>query len=407
MTGDRLMATKYPKRPLPMAADLYGDLYSAVEAAPKSDWRGYFPGLAIVAMGTLAAGFLSDHYGVPLTLMALLIGLALNFLSADARLTPGLAFASRSLLRWGIVLVGVRITAGQIVALGPVALLCVVAIVALTMGAGVLAARRLGQDTAFGVLAGGGVAICGASAAMALATTLGEKRTSQAQLTLVLVGISAMSASAMMLYPLVAHAFHLSDLKAGFLLGASIHDVAQALGAGYSYSDGAGGIAAIVKLTRVALAGASAGGGGDGPHALRQRKRGRGEGAGGAVVRRRVLRAGGGQFVRRDPASGGDGRGKGSRGNARVGGHRDRDPLALVAIAGGRTKAAIGDPRVDVGSVRDGAGGSFIADRISEPSIRASPARTEPRVVRSPRRQGQAANRPPDTPSLASAGAPW
>lgn len=238
-----------PRRPLPMAADLYGDM----ESSPKSDWRGYFPGLAIVAMGTLAAGFLSDHYGVPLTLMALLIGLALNFLSADARLTPGLAFASRSLLRWGIVLVGVRITAGQIVALGPVALLCVVAIVAATLGAGLLAARRLGQDDAFGILAGGAVAICGASAAMALATTLGEKRTTQAQLTLVLVGISAMSAAAMVLYPLVAHAFHLNDLKAGFLLGAAIHDVAQALGAGYSYSDAAGGIAAIVKLTRVAL----------------------------------------------------------------------------------------------------------------------------------------------------------
>ncbi len=247
------MASKYPKRPLPMAADLYGDLYGDIETAPKHDWRSYVPGLVVVAMGTLAAGFLSDHYGVPLTLMALLIGLALNFLSADARLTPGLAFASRSLLRWGIVLVGVRITFGQIVALGPVALLCVVLIVALTMGAGILAARRFGFDTAFGVLAGGAVAICGASAAMALATTLGEKRTTQAQLTLVLVGISAMSASAMMLYPLVAHAFHMSDLKAGFLLGAAIHDVAQALGAGYSYSDGAGGIAAIVKLTRVAL----------------------------------------------------------------------------------------------------------------------------------------------------------
>ncbi|PMW03577.1 putative sulfate exporter family transporter, partial [Pseudomonas sp. GW456-11-11-14-TSB2] len=78
--------------------------------------RGYVPGLLVVAMGTLAAGFLSDHYGVPLTLMALLIGLSLNFLSVDGRLTPGLAFASRSLLRWGIVLVGVRVTAGQIVA---------------------------------------------------------------------------------------------------------------------------------------------------------------------------------------------------------------------------------------------------------------------------------------------------
>ena len=247
------MAISRQTRPLPMAADLYGDLYGAIETAPKHDWRGYAPGLVVVLRGALAAGFVSDHYGVPLTLMALLIGLSLNFLSADGRLTPGLAFASRSLLRWGIVLVGVRVTAGQIVALGPVALLCVVGIVAATMAAGVFAARRFGFDTAFGLLAGGSVAICGASAAMALATTLGEKRTTQAQLTLVLVGISAMSASAMMLYPLVAHAFHMSDLKAGFLLGASIHDVAQALGAGYSYSDGAGAIAAIVKLTRVAL----------------------------------------------------------------------------------------------------------------------------------------------------------
>lgn len=236
-------------RALPMAADLYGD----IEPSPKTTWRGYLPGLSIVLLGTLAAGFVSDHYGAPLTLMSLLIGLALNFLSADARLTPGLAFASRSLLRWGIVLVGVRITVWQIYALGPVALIAVVGIVACTMGAGVLIGRRLGFDAAFGTLAGGAVAICGASAAMALATTLGEKRASQTQLTLVLVGISAMSATAMVLYPLIAHAFHLSDLRAGFLLGASIHDVAQALGAGYSYSKNAGEIAAIVKLTRVAL----------------------------------------------------------------------------------------------------------------------------------------------------------
>lgn len=237
------------RRPLPVAADLYGD----IEPSPKATWRGYFPGLAIVTAGTLAAGFIADRYGAPLTLMALLIGLALNFLSADARLTPGLAFASRSLLRWGIVLVGVRVTFGQIWSLGPVALLAVVGIVAATIGVGILAARRFGFDSAFGTLAGGAVAICGASAAMALATLLGERRASQAQLTLVLVGISAMSALAMVTYPIAAHWLALSDLKAGFLLGASIHDVAQALGAGYSYSDGSGQIAAIVKLTRVAL----------------------------------------------------------------------------------------------------------------------------------------------------------
>ncbi len=232
-----------------MAADLYGD----IEPTPKARWKDYLPGLMVVAAGTLSAAFISDHYGAPLTLMALLIGLALNFLSADARLAPGLAFASRSLLRWGIVLVGVRITFGQIVALGPVALLALLVIVALVMGAGVLAARRLGFGSAFGVLAGGAVAICGASAALALATTLGERRAGQGQLTLVLVGISAMSALALVFYPLIAHVFYLSDLKAGFMLGASIHDVAQTLGAGYAYSRGAGEIAAIVKLTRVAL----------------------------------------------------------------------------------------------------------------------------------------------------------
>ena len=235
-----------------MAADLYGDLLYAEPPSPRGA-RAYLPGLTIVALGTLAAGFLSDHYGAPLTLMALLIGLALNFLGTDARLGPGLGFASRSLLRWGIVLVGVRVTGAQVLALGPVALASVVAIVALTIGVGVLIAKRLGLGAGFGTLAGGAVAICGASAAMALATTLGEKRVSQAQLTLVLVGIAAMSAGAMVAYPVLATALRYTDLQAGFLLGASIHDVAQALGAGYAFSPDAGRIAAIVKLTRVAL----------------------------------------------------------------------------------------------------------------------------------------------------------
>ncbi|WP_298400065.1 putative sulfate exporter family transporter [Sphingobium sp.] len=215
--------------------------------------RAHFPGLTLVLLGTLAAGFLSDHYGAPLTLMALLIGLALNFLSVDKRLSPGLGFASKSLLRWGIVLVGVRVTFGQIVALGPEALVAVIAIVAVTIATGIVMARWLGFDAAFGTLAGGSVAICGASAAMALATTLGEKRAGQAQLTLVLVVISAMSATAMVLYPILAHLLHLGDYRAGFVLGAAIHDVAQSLGAGYSYSTQAGEIATIVKLTRVAL----------------------------------------------------------------------------------------------------------------------------------------------------------
>jgi uncharacterized integral membrane protein (TIGR00698 family) len=231
----------------------YADLYNDAAADPEHNVRDYWPGLVVTAAATLAAAYLADHYHAPLTLMALLVGLALNFLSADKKLLAGLAFASRTLLRLGIVLVGARVTFGQMMALGPIALIAVAVILVATIIAGVLSARAFGYDTPFGVLAGGAVAICGASAALALATVLGERRISQAQLTLVLVGISAASSLALFFYPILAHQLHLGDTRAGFMLGVSIHDVAQALGAGYAFSDAAGQIATIVKLTRVAL----------------------------------------------------------------------------------------------------------------------------------------------------------
>lgn len=239
-------------RPIPVAADLYGDLLDTTPGT-RVGFTGYFPGLAITAIASLAAAYLSEHYGAPLMLMGLLIGLAFNFANGDARLHPGLGFASKTLLRWGIVLVGLQITFSQIASLGWVAFGAIAAIVAIVLLSGTIAARTVGRGAAFGTLAGGAVAICGASAALALASILGEKRASQAQLTLVLVAVSAASAVAMSLYPALAHSLHLTDRQAGFLMGASIHDVAQALGAGYSYSPEAGQTATIVKLTRVAL----------------------------------------------------------------------------------------------------------------------------------------------------------
>jgi uncharacterized integral membrane protein (TIGR00698 family) len=238
-----------PPSMLPQAADLYGD----IERTPATRLRSYLPGLLVAVLATLAAASLADRYNAPLTLLALLIGLAMNFLSADRRLTPGLTLASRELLRWAIVLVGARITLAQIIALGPQSLLAVIAIVALTIGAAVLAARLLGFGAAFGTLSGGAVAICGASAAMALSATLGERRVRQAELTLVLVGTSAMSSAALVLYPAICELFRLNDVQAGFVMGAAIHDVAQTLGAGYAFSDAAGQTATIVKLARVAL----------------------------------------------------------------------------------------------------------------------------------------------------------
>lgn len=238
---------------VPAAADLFGDLLDAPRSDEKQSWSDYWPGLLIVGIAALAAAWLSDHYGAPLMLMGLLIGLALNFMNADTRLHPGLGLASKSLLRWGIVLAGAQVTFMQIGSLGIAAFAAIVGIMLLVLGSGYCVARWLRLGTGFGILAGGSVAICGASAALALSSLLGEKRASQSQLTLVLVTVAAASAFAMSTYPVVAEYLHLSDRQAGFLIGASIHDVAQALGAGYSVSPEAGETATIVKLTRVTL----------------------------------------------------------------------------------------------------------------------------------------------------------
>ena len=239
---------------LPLAADLYGAVLDYRERkSAGQQWRAMLPGFAIVAVAALSAAWLSDHYGAPLMLMGLLIGLALNFVNGDPRVHPGLGFVSQTLLRWGIVLVGTQITLMEFGELGVAGFAAIAGLIAIGIGTGVVAARFSGQDRYFGILAGGSVAICGASAALALSGLLGEKRVGQAQLTLVLVAVAAASAFAMSTYPLIATALGLSDHQAGFMIGASVHDVAQALGAGYSFSNSAGETAAIVKLTRVTL----------------------------------------------------------------------------------------------------------------------------------------------------------
>ncbi|MDK2762146.1 MAG: putative sulfate exporter family transporter [Sphingopyxis sp.] len=238
---------------LPSGGDLFGELHLAQVAEGTAPKGSLFPGLAACAAASAAAAWLSDHYGFPIILLGLLVGLALNFISANEATHRGLDFASRTFLRIGIVVLGLQVTFLQIAVLGPVPFVALVVIMALTIGAGFLGARLAGQSPYAGLLAGGATAICGASAALALYGLIGRQRLSQAQFALTLVGISLASALAMTIYPLLASQFGLTDGQAGFLIGASIHDVAQAIGGGYAFSDPAGASATIVKLARVAL----------------------------------------------------------------------------------------------------------------------------------------------------------
>jgi len=201
----------------------------------------------------MAATFVSTVYGGPTILFALLLGMAFNFLAAEPRFAHGLAFSSRSVLRLGVALLGARITLEQLLGLGWATLVGVAASVVLTILFGLAAARAAGLKPRFGVLTAGAVAICGASAAAAIAAALPRGPTHERDTIFAIIGVTTLSTVAMVLYPLVAAALGLTRAQTGVFLGGTIHDVAQVVGAGYSVSPETGDAATIVKLLRVAL----------------------------------------------------------------------------------------------------------------------------------------------------------
>jgi uncharacterized integral membrane protein (TIGR00698 family) len=201
----------------------------------------------------IAATFLSLHYKASVMLFALLLGMALHFLSEEGACLPGIQLASSAVLRAGVALLGLRITFEQVAALGWGSVAMVVVTVVLTIVAGVALARLLRLGSAFGTLTGGAVAICGASAALAIASILPKHPNAERDASFSVIGVTALSTLAMIIYPLVAAAFGLQYRETGIFLGGTIHDVAQVVGAGYGVSQEAGDTATIVKLLRVAM----------------------------------------------------------------------------------------------------------------------------------------------------------
>ncbi len=212
-----------------------------------------YPGVLVAGTIALASTWLAQHYTAPVMLFALLFGMAFHFLYEEGRCVAGIEFSSRSVLRVGVGLLGVRITLSQIASLGVWPVATVIVGVATTIAFGLLLARRLGLSSMFGALSGGAVAICGASAALAIASVLPRDDAKERDTILTVVSVTALSTLAMILYPVFATSIGLDHKQAGVFIGGTIHDVAQVVGAGYTISNETGDIATYVKLLRVAM----------------------------------------------------------------------------------------------------------------------------------------------------------
>jgi uncharacterized integral membrane protein (TIGR00698 family) len=199
------------------------------------------PGLLVCILIAMAASYIASAIAVPAMLCALILGMALHYLSHEAHTAPGMHICATTVLRMGIGLLGAQITAIQIAALGWTSALIIVAAVMTTLLIGNRVAKSLGLSRHLGILAGGATAICGASAAMAIASVLPKNKA------------TIFSTLCMLAYPALAQALGLAPEAAGLLIGGAIHDVAQVVVAGYALGSDAGNAASVVKLFRVAM----------------------------------------------------------------------------------------------------------------------------------------------------------
>ncbi|MET0273449.1 MAG: putative sulfate exporter family transporter [Phenylobacterium sp.] len=215
---------------------------------------GLLPGLALAVVLAGAATLLAKAINAPVAPFALVAGfLGAAPLARRFDLAAGLTLAERPLLRVGVALLGLRIAVGDIAGLGLHTVALVLGCVALTLGLGSLIGRAFGLERGFSMLSASATAICGASAAVAVASVLPRNAETERQTGYVVAVVATLSTLAMLAYPLIAHLANLPASGVALFLGASIHDVAQVAGAGYGVSPHVGDLAVTVKLVRVSL----------------------------------------------------------------------------------------------------------------------------------------------------------
>ncbi len=216
------------------------------------------PGLLLAVFLALAGQYLSrligvDVMGLPKSpisaiMMAILLGILVrNTIGLPAVLQPGVNFGLVRMLRFGIVLLGIRLSLGEVGAIGLKSLPVIVAAVVAALLIVTYLSRRMGLSGRLGTLLAVGTSICGATAIVATAPTIGAR---DDEVAYSVACITLFGVIAMLVYPFFANWFFAGDpFAAGLFLGTSVHETAQVAGAGLVYQEYYGDPAALDAAT--------------------------------------------------------------------------------------------------------------------------------------------------------------
>ncbi|WP_460272603.1 YeiH family protein [Celeribacter sp. ULVN23_4] len=230
----------------------------ASEIVATSNWieplRHYAPGLiatgALAALAMLARRWIGVPYLSPMVL-AMVAGIILrNALGFAPALGPGVSLSVKKVLRTGIVLMGFQLTLGQLEGIGLHGILIVAAVLTSTFIFTKTMARVLGVDRKLGELIAAGTSVCGASAVIAVNTvTRGEDE----DVAYAIACVTVFGTLSMLIMPVLGGALALAPESYGLWVGATVHEVAQVMGAAFTHGDAAGQAGTIAKLSRVLM----------------------------------------------------------------------------------------------------------------------------------------------------------
>ena len=219
-------------------------------------WQRLLPGLALGGAVT-AAAFLLRSLELPgLTrlsplMLTIMIGMLVrNTLGRPEAARAGLAFSLRGPLRLGIILLGLQVTLAEILGIGWSGLLILAFALLSTYLFTLWLGGRLGVAPGLATLIAAGTGVCGASAIVAANTVVrdGDESVAYALATVTLFGTIAMFS-----YPLIGAALHMPTEVYGLWSGASVHEVAQVVAAGFARGQAEGEFATVAKLARVLM----------------------------------------------------------------------------------------------------------------------------------------------------------
>ncbi|WP_347261502.1 YeiH family protein [Rudaea sp.] len=221
--------------------------------------RRLLPGLALALAlgiaGLLLAGWAPlQRAQISALTIAIVLGMTVgNSFGAQlpAVLSPGVLFAQQKLLRLGVILYGLRISFGQIAAIGPAGLAIDAIVVVGTLAlASTLGRRLFGLDRDSALLTGVGSAICGAAAVLALERVL---KPDPAKVAIAVATVVLFGTLDIFLYPALYPYLHMDAAHFGLYTGATVHEVAQVIAVGSAVDPATADSAVVVKLTRVML----------------------------------------------------------------------------------------------------------------------------------------------------------